>query len=91
VPPCPAWKAWIDGALAEQDFLDFEEPYRLDRNSGNRRLKRSNGPVSAPPGPQALAPTLPPMKIYLVGGAVRDQLLGLPMQRPRLGGGGRHT
>lgn len=22
-------KAWIDGALAEQDFLDFEEPYRL--------------------------------------------------------------
>lgn len=24
-------KAWIDGALAEQDFLDFEEPYRLAR------------------------------------------------------------
>ncbi|WP_394755618.1 glutathione S-transferase family protein [Rhodoferax sp.] len=24
-------KAWIDGALAEQDFLDFEEPYRLKR------------------------------------------------------------
>jgi glutathione S-transferase len=25
----PGVKAWIDGALAEQDFLDFEEPYRL--------------------------------------------------------------
>jgi len=24
-------KAWIDGACAEQDFLDFEEPYRLHR------------------------------------------------------------
>jgi len=24
-------KAWIDGALVEQDFLDFEEPYRLKR------------------------------------------------------------
>jgi glutathione S-transferase len=24
-------KAWMDGALAEQDFLDFEEPYRLSR------------------------------------------------------------
>lgn len=24
-------KAWIEGALAEQDFLDFEEPYRLRR------------------------------------------------------------
>jgi glutathione S-transferase len=24
-------KAWIDSALAEQDFLDFEEPYRLAR------------------------------------------------------------
>ncbi len=23
--------AWIDGALAEHDFLDFEEPYRLSR------------------------------------------------------------
>jgi glutathione S-transferase len=22
-------KAWIDDALAEHDFLDFEEPYRL--------------------------------------------------------------
>jgi glutathione S-transferase len=22
-------KAWIDGALQERDFLDFEEPYRL--------------------------------------------------------------
>jgi glutathione S-transferase len=27
----PGVKAWIDGALAEQDFLDFEEPYRLHR------------------------------------------------------------
>ena len=28
----PGVKAWIDGALAEQDFLDFEEPYRLSRD-----------------------------------------------------------
>ena len=27
----PGVKAWIDGALAEQDFRDFEEPYRLQR------------------------------------------------------------
>ena len=27
----PGVKAWIDGALAEKDFLDFEEPYRLHR------------------------------------------------------------
>lgn len=27
----PGVKAWIDEALAEQDFLDFEEPYRLHR------------------------------------------------------------
>lgn len=27
----PGVKAWIDGALAEHDFLDFEEPYRLSR------------------------------------------------------------
>ena len=25
----PAVKAWIDGALAEKDFIDFEEPFRL--------------------------------------------------------------
>lgn len=25
----PGVKAWIDGALAEKDFLDFEEPFRL--------------------------------------------------------------
>jgi glutathione S-transferase len=24
-------QAWIQGALAEQDFRDFEEPYRLSR------------------------------------------------------------
>lgn len=27
----PGVKAWIDDALAEKDFLDFEEPYRLSR------------------------------------------------------------
>jgi glutathione S-transferase len=27
----PGVKAWIDGALAEKDYLDFEEPYRLSR------------------------------------------------------------
>lgn len=27
----PGVKAWIDAALAEQDFLDFEEPYRRKR------------------------------------------------------------
>jgi glutathione S-transferase len=25
----PSVRAWIEGALAEKDFLDFEEPYRL--------------------------------------------------------------
>ena len=28
---CPAVAAWIGDALAEQDFRDFEEPYRLHR------------------------------------------------------------
>jgi glutathione S-transferase len=27
----PGVKAWIDDALDEKDFLDFEEPYRLHR------------------------------------------------------------
>ncbi len=27
----PGVRAWIDGALAEKDFRDFEEPYRLAR------------------------------------------------------------
>ena len=27
----PGVRAWIDGALAEHDFRDFEEPYRLKR------------------------------------------------------------
>ena len=27
----PGVRAWIEGALAEHDFLDFEEPYRLGR------------------------------------------------------------
>ena len=30
----PGVKAWIDGALAEKDFLDFEEPYRLNASLG---------------------------------------------------------
>jgi glutathione S-transferase len=24
-------RAWVEGALGEKDFLDFEEPYRLSR------------------------------------------------------------
>jgi glutathione S-transferase len=31
VQQLPGVKAWIDAARAEQDFLDFEEPYRLQR------------------------------------------------------------
>lgn len=31
VKALPGVAAWIDAALAEQDFLDFEEPYRLSR------------------------------------------------------------
>ena len=31
VAALPGVKAWIDEALAEHDFLDFEEPYRLGR------------------------------------------------------------
>jgi glutathione S-transferase len=31
VSALPGVKAWIDDALAEKDFLDFEEPYRLGR------------------------------------------------------------
>jgi glutathione S-transferase len=27
----PGVKAWVDAALAEKDFLDFEEPYRTSR------------------------------------------------------------
>lgn len=27
----PGVKAWIDDALAENDFRDFEEPYRIKR------------------------------------------------------------
>jgi glutathione S-transferase len=29
---CPAVQAWVDAALAEQDFLDFDEPYRSSRS-----------------------------------------------------------
>ncbi|MDB5895692.1 MAG: glutathione S-transferase [Rhodoferax sp.] len=32
VAAAPGVKAWIDDALAEQDFLDFEEPYRQSRD-----------------------------------------------------------
>jgi glutathione S-transferase len=28
----PGVKAWVEGALAERDFLDFEEPYRMHRD-----------------------------------------------------------
>jgi glutathione S-transferase len=31
VSALPGVRAWIEGALAEQDFLDFDEPYRLHR------------------------------------------------------------
>jgi glutathione S-transferase len=31
VAALPGVQAWIQGALAEHDFLDFEEPYRLGR------------------------------------------------------------
>lgn len=31
VAALPGVKAWIDEALAEKDFLDFEEPYRIGR------------------------------------------------------------
>jgi len=31
VAALPGVRAWIQGALAEHDFLDFEEPYRLGR------------------------------------------------------------
>jgi glutathione S-transferase len=27
----PGVRAWIDDALKEKEFLDFEEPYRLGR------------------------------------------------------------
>ncbi len=27
----PGVKAWVDGALAEHDFVAFDEPYRLQR------------------------------------------------------------
>ena len=30
----PGVQAWIDGALAEKDFLAFEEPYRLQSSPG---------------------------------------------------------
>ena len=32
VSTLPGVKAWIDDALAERDFLDFEEPYRTSRS-----------------------------------------------------------
>jgi glutathione S-transferase len=27
----PGVRVWVDGALAEHDFRDFEEPFRLHR------------------------------------------------------------
>lgn len=36
VKALPGVAAWIDAALAEQDFLDFEEPYRLSRQGVSR-------------------------------------------------------
>ena len=47
--------------------------------------------AAAPQGARALAVSVSvnmrTMRVYLVGGAVRDRLLGRPVQRPRLGGG----
>ena len=34
VAALPGVKGWIDDALAEKDFLDFEEPYRVKSNAG---------------------------------------------------------
>jgi glutathione S-transferase len=31
VQALPGVKAWIDDALAEKDFLPFDEPYRIAR------------------------------------------------------------
>ena len=31
VSALPGVRAWTDGALAENDFIDFEEPFRLHR------------------------------------------------------------
>jgi glutathione S-transferase len=31
VSALPGVKAWIDDALAENDFREFEEPYRVKR------------------------------------------------------------
>jgi glutathione S-transferase len=31
VSALPGVKAWVDEALAEKNFLDFEEPYRTSR------------------------------------------------------------
>ena len=35
----PGVKAWIDEALAEKDFRDFEEPYSLVLQSGSSGTK----------------------------------------------------
>ena len=72
----PGVKAWIDDALAEKDFLDFEEPYRL--RATDSRLRAPCRYTAA-------------MKTYRVGGAVRDELAGPAGPGPRLGGGGRHA
>ena len=62
----PGVKAWIDDALAEKDFVDFDEPYRTCALSRGR-------------GCPQRAPYTAAMQTYMVGGAVRDALLGLPV------------
>jgi tRNA nucleotidyltransferase (CCA-adding enzyme) len=59
----PGVKAWIEDALAEKDFVAFDEPYRIGALTAGPR----GGPYTAP------------MQTYMVGGAVRDALLGLPV------------
>jgi len=39
VSALPGVKAWIDDALAEKDFRDFEEPYRLVLQPGSSGTK----------------------------------------------------
>jgi glutathione S-transferase len=43
VSALPGVRAWIDAALTEKDFLDFEEPYRLKRQPVDPGTRRSPG------------------------------------------------
>jgi glutathione S-transferase len=36
----PGVRDWIEGALQEQEFLDFEEPYRIGRDGSARKVFR---------------------------------------------------